>query len=282
MGNNVVVRTVTFGEGLPKICIPLTDSDFHSLKQSAQTILDSPLDFVEWRADFYNGLQDEQKRLEALQMLRDTLSDIPILFTIRTRSEGGQADLTVEEYSAINQSVIESGLADLVDVELLKGDHVMTQLCAAAHKTPIHTPPQDAPAANVSANDSSNALVSPDSLHNKVKIVGSRHDFSKTPEESEIVASLCKMQELGADIAKFAVMPTCERDVLTLLSATLTMKEHHNDTPVITMSMGRLGALSRICGTLSGSAVTFGTVGHASAPGQLPASVLKTFLDHLA
>ena len=89
------------------------------------------------------------------------------------------------------------------------------------------------------------------------------------------------MQELGTDVAKFAVMPTCERDVLTLLSATLTMKEQHNDTPVITMSMGRLGALSRVCGTLSGSAVTFGTAGRASAPGQLPADLLKTFLESL-
>ena len=45
------------------------------------------------------------------------------------------------------------------------------------------------------------------------------------------------MQSLGADIVKFAVMPQCERDVLTLLDATLTMKEEHSDTPVITMSM---------------------------------------------
>lgn len=255
MKSIVQVRNMTLGEGHPKICVPLTDTDLYHLKQSAQNILKSPLNFVEWRADFYDAFREETARTEALQMLRDVLGEIPLLFTIRTKGEGGQADISTEEYESINRSVIESGLADLVDVELMKGDNVMTRLCAAA------------------------SSVSDDSSCSCVKIVGSRHDFTKTPPESEIVESLCKMQKLGADVAKYAVMPTSERDVLTLLSATLTMKEHHPDTPVITMSMGRLGALSRVCGSLSGSSVTFGTAGKASAPGQLPADLLKTFLE---
>lgn len=252
MKHKIQVRNMLIGDGLPKICIPLTDTDFCPLKQSAQTLLESPCDFVEWRADFYDGFRNETRRNSALLMLREILGDIPILFTIRTKEEGGQADISIDDYLAINRSVIESGLADLVDVELMKGDEVIKTLAEAAHQT-VPT----------------------------VRIVGSRHDFHKTPAEYEIVESLCKMQTLGADIAKYAVMPTCERDVLTLLSATMTMKEHHPETPVITMSMGRLGAVSRVCGTLSGSAVTFGTAGNASAPGQLPADLLKTFLEAL-
>ena len=257
----VQVRNLTLGEGLPKICIPLTDSDLHNLLRSAQTLQTGPCDLVEWRADFYDGFRDEARRNSALLMLREILGDIPILFTIRTKEEGGQADISIDDYLTINRSVIESGLADLVDVELMKGDEVMNALAAAAQCSFIQ---------------------SADNSGTTVKIVGSRHDFLKTPAESEIVESLCKMQTLGADIAKYAVMPTCERDVLTLLSATMTMKEHHPETPVITMSMGRLGAVSRVCGTLSGSAVSFGTAGNASAPGQLPADLLKTFLEALA
>ena len=90
------------------------------------------------------------------------------------------------------------------------------------------------------------------------------------------------MQSLGADIVKFAVMPQCERDVLTLLDATLTMKEDHDDTPVITMSMGGQGLVSRLAGEVFGSCLTFGTAGKASAPGQIPANLLSTFLQTLA
>ena len=95
------------------------------------------------------------------------------------------------------------------------------------------------------------------------------------------VATKRKYDRLTADLAKYAVMPQCEQDVLTLLDATLTMKTEHADTPVITMSMGKLGMLSRVCGSFSGSAVTFGTAGRASAPGQLPADLLKTILKNL-
>ncbi|MBE5971583.1 MAG: type I 3-dehydroquinate dehydratase [Lachnoclostridium sp.] len=251
MGNVVHVRNLTIGEGLPKICIPLTDTDLHSLLRSAQTLQNSPYDLVEWRADFYGGLQSETGCLETLQELRQVLGEIPLLFTIRTVEEGGQADISTKDYEAVNLAVIQSGLADLIDVELSKGEDVMRRLCAAAHHS------------------------------STAKIVASKHDFAKTPPESEIVTSLCRMQELGADLAKYAVMPTCERDVLTLLSASIIMKEQHCDTPVITMSMGSLGAVSRVCGALSGSAVTFGTAGQASAPGQLPADILKSFLEYL-
>ena len=76
-----------------------------------------------------------------------------------------------------------------------------------------------------------------------------------------------------------AVMPKNERDVLVLLDATLSMKELHGETPVITMSMGRMGVVSRIAGEVFGSAVTFGTAGEASAPGQIDAERLRGMLD---
>ena len=50
-------------------------------------------------------------------------------------------------------------------------------------------------------------------------------------------AFLTRMQSLGADIAKIAVMPTCSADVLTLLDATCTMRDKYAHIPLITMSM---------------------------------------------
>ncbi len=51
--------------------------------------------------------------------------------------------------------------------------------------------------------------------------------------------------------------------------------------PVITMSMGPIGQLSRVAGSVTGSAVTFGAGAEASAPGQLGAAELKQILDIL-
>ena len=108
--------------------------------------------------------------------------------------------------------------------------------------------------------------------------VASNHDFDKTPDKDDIVGRLVKMQELGADIPKIAVMPQCKKDVLTLLEATREMAEEHADRPIITMSMAGTGLISRLCGEVFGSALTFGAVGKASAPGQMNASDLREIL----
>ena len=49
--------------------------------------------------------------------------------------------------------------------------------------------------------------------------------------------------------------------------------------PIITMSMGKLGLISRLCGEVFGSALTFGCAGQASAPGQIDAKELKAVLE---
>ena len=106
-----------------------------------------------------------------------------------------------------------------------------------------------------------------------VKVIGSNHDFNKTPNQDEMIKRLKEIRELGADIPKIAVMPNSPGDVLTLLSAM--------DCPIITMSMGKDGMVSRISGGTFGSALTFGTVGKASAPGQIPVKELREMLEIL-
>ncbi len=66
------------------------------------------------------------------------------------------------------------------------------------------------------------------------------------------------MQELGADLPKIAVMPQNEKDVLVLLEATNEMFKIYADRPIITMSMSGMGVISRLCGEIFGSALTFG------------------------
>ena len=63
-----------------------------------------------------------------------------------------------------------------------------------------------------------------------------------------MVTRLTAMQQTGADLPKLAAMPNSPSDVLELLAATAEMEEQHPETPVITMSMGALGAVSRLCG----------------------------------
>ncbi len=74
-------------------------------------------------------------------------------------------------------------------------------------------------------------------------------------------------------------MPRQVSDVLELLSATEEMLRLYTEKPLITMSMGPLGMISRLSGEAFGSAMTFGSGKKASAPGQIPAEELKKVLD---
>lgn len=251
MAKVVTVKNVKFGEGRPKIAIPISDSDFTGVRKSVNLIANSPCDLVEWRADFYDHVDDPEVRIKPLTLFRNQLWNLPILFTVRTSVEGGMLDIETKPYIDLILAVIDSGLIDMVDVELSRGDAAVKAIVNAAHEA-------------------------------GVKVIGSRHNFHSTPDQEVIIRSLVRMQELGCDLVKYAVMPQNERDVLRLLDATLTMKEEHNDTPVLTMSMGRTGVVSRICGQLTGSCITFGTAGKASAPGQLPANGLSIFLKSLS
>jgi 3-dehydroquinate dehydratase-1 len=250
MNKAVKVKQIVLGEGKPKICIPLTEPDIASLRVKLKEVRATAHDLVEFRADRLRFLSDSEIMNQALQTLHEELPEDPILFTIRTSVEMDEIELSSEVYETLCRRALESGLIDLIDIELSRGLPLVEKLVGAAHAA-------------------------------GVKAVISCHLRDVTPETDVMVNCLRTMQAAGADIAKLAVMPRCERDVLRLLDATLTMKEDPDACPVITMAMGPLGALSRISGALTGSVLTFGAVGSTSAPGQLPAAALKKIIDLL-
>lgn len=246
----VQIRGVNIGEGMPKICVPLVGRTKDGLLQEAEELCKTSADIAEWRADWFDEVYDSDKVEEVLKELRDILGSIPLLFTFRTLKEGGEKDVEPTQYAVINEKAVATGCIDLLDVELFTGDRTVEKLIGLAHEC-------------------------------GVKVIASNHDFKKTPAREEMLRRLRRMQEMGADICKLAVMPETMQDVLELLSVTEEMTRQYAECPVITMSMAEKGIISRVCGEFLGSAVTFGAVKKASAPGQLGVAELKTVLEIL-
>ena len=246
----VTVRKIEIGAGRPKICVPIAGREEEEILSAAEKIKASPADMAEWRADWFDGIFDPERTRRVLERLRNSLGELPLLFTFRTSGEGGEKEINVPAYVSLTGSAARSGMADLVDVEAFAGGGAAEEIIGEAHSA-------------------------------GVKVIASNHDFHRTPSRGEILSRLVKMQDMGADIAKIAVMPQSRKDVLTLLSATEEMISEYARIPVITMSMGEMGVISRVCGETFGSAVTFGAVGRGSAPGQLGAGELETVLSIL-
>ena len=56
------------------------------------------------------------------------------------------------------------------------------------------------------------------------------------------------------------------------------MKDKETKTPLVTISMGKLGNISRVLGEVTGSAMTFAALEGGSAPGQMPISKVGEML----
>lgn len=243
----VKAGSIVIGDGVPKIITPLTGRTEPELMLEVDALENSACDIVEWRVDFFDGGLDEWSVVETGLKLKRLLTK-PLLMTLRTKREGGQKEFSVDQYYAICSAVLTEKVADLIDVELFAPRSVTSSLLRQAHKR-------------------------------GVVVIMSNHDFEKTPTKEEIIYRLQQMQGMGADICKIAVTPHTPKDVLTLMEATEEMYRRHANCPLITMSMGSLGKITRVAGQLFGSAASFASGRKASAPGQLPVDELRTLLE---
>ncbi len=249
----VAVGDLRIGDGIPKICVPVTGRTKTDILNQTRALLPAKPDLVEWRVDYLPDLfvkSDDEGTVcvapgisDILDEMAGILGAIPILFTFRTRREGGEQELNGEKYVTLLKWAAEQEDVKIIDVEARKPDVDAEILVKDIHAQGC-------------------------------KVIASSHNFAKTPKRSELHRIFDLLDRTGADVLKVAVMPKNRKDVMKLIDVTFEEQETRT-CPIVTMSMGDLGRISRISGGLTGSAVTFGTVGDASAPGQLSVQDLR-------
>ncbi len=254
MGANLKIRNVNIGSGRPKVCVPLVGRTDENIISEADRIrsalsLGMGIDIAELRIDHYEAVNDTDRIRQLLESVRRTLPDeLLLLYTLRSEREGGEHLPEGANYFDAVEAGIESGIPDIIDVELDAPERVRLVEAVKAKKK---------------------------------HVILSKHFFDRTPEEDLMISLIKDMEAAGADIAKLAVMPEDKQDVIRLMSVTERLTREVLKIPLITMSMGRLGAVSRACGGLFGSAVTFGSLIEASAPGQIPVVELNKIIELL-
>lgn len=262
----VQIKDMVLGSGMPKICVPIVEETQEQILTKAQEIDKELVDFVEWRADFYEDIEDLEKAVQTASLLQSILGRLPLLFTFRTAKEGGEREISYDDYERMLLHVAKSVCIDLIDVEVFRGYDRMQRerkewKAADSCNIPIRKLVRE--------------------LAESVTVIGSYHDFKKTPSREEMLRRLFFMEKMGAAVLKVAVMPLEKEDVICLMETTLLANRLIVDKPIITMSMGALGTVTRLAGETFGSAVTFGCMGKVSAPGQIEAEGLRQGLQLL-
>lgn len=235
------------GGKFPLVCTPLVGRTHDKVLQELQLVLAKKPDILEWRVDFFEGIGNTPAVLGLAHSIRQAAAGIPLLFTRRSMLEGGEKiALSEAQVLSLYAAACESKSIDLIDYEMGNDPAHIRQVREVSR-----------------AND--------------VQLVLSYHNFSYTPGLETLNQRFLQADQLGADVAKVAVMPRALDDVLTLLTATLQASQKLR-IPLISMSMGPYGSLTRLFGWAFGSALTFAVGASSSAPGQVPIADVNTVL----
>jgi len=217
----------------PAVIAPIVGTDLSAILDQAARIAATDVDLVEWRADHFAALGDPAAVGEAARRVRDAARR-PVIFTIRSRAEGGAFEGDESTYVAALEAACAGGAVDAADIEhALPGAETMMTWLGDRGLT---------------------AIVS-------------RHVLDATPPRTELLVALAAMEATPAAIVKLAVQANTRRDAETVMAA-LTARYRVADKPLIVLAMGAAGAFTRLAGPRLGCAATFVAVAGASAPGQ--------------
>lgn len=249
MENLLCIKGKIIGKGKPLVCVPVMESTKEGILKETRRLEEAHTEMIEWRVDAFENAQSPNAIREILKDMKEIIKESILVYTFRSKNQGGCQALSAAEIYDIHQVAAESEVVDFIDIEYFEAKNPQKEI-ATLQQMGAH-------------------------------VIASHHDFEQTPPPEVIRMLLEQIRESGADVVKLAVMPQNMWDVLHLLEETNRFHEKYPDHPLVTMSMGAKGGISRVSGEFFGSCVTFGAGGQASAPGQLPAEPLEKILQIL-
>ena len=196
-------------------------------------------DIIEWRADFL----PKEAILQVAPAIFEKFAGRELLFTLRTRAEGGEIDLDSAEYVQIIKDVAQLYQPEYIDFEYFSHKDVFEEML-----------------------DFPNLFLS-------------YHNFQETPEN--MMEILSELTSLTPKVVKVSVMAHTEQDVLDLMNFTRGFKTLNPEQEYVTISMGKVGKVSRITSDVTGSSWSFASLDEASAPGQISLSSMKKIREIL-
>ena len=249
MENLLCIKGKIIGKGKPLVCVPVMESSKEEILRETRRLEEAHTEMIEWRVDAFENVESPNAIREILNEMKHIIKESILVYTFRSKNQGGCKALSAADIYDIHQVAAESDVVDFIDVEYFEAKNPQKEIAMLREMGAY--------------------------------VIASHHDFEQTPDPEVIRMLLEQIRESGADVVKLAVMPQNMWDVLHLLEETNRFHGNHPDHPLITLSMGAKGGISRVAGEFFGSCVTFGAGGQASAPGQLPVKQLEEILHIL-
>lgn len=261
--NRMIAGKVTLDIGRPKVAVSITGTTHEEIIEQCKAAKEAPCDILEWRADYYlenkddvdAKLRSDDIQVEVIRILDDIeyeTDGMPVIFTIRSKSQGGRGTLSKEQVYDLNCLAVQAKLATFVDVELFDDNNMLVREDLLEHVNDIHS--------------------------FGGRVIMSYHDFKAMPRREEIVNIVSVMRDLDADIAKIAAFAHNKKESIEMIKCCHMLTQDESD-PVIFIAMGKYGLVTRIFGGQYGSVITFASLGEGTANGQMNVQTVNRLLD---
>jgi 3-dehydroquinate dehydratase-1 len=237
MKKSFMIKGKIFGESRMLTCVSVIGENKERIIQEISNAISKGADVIEWRSDYFSQVRDLEEVTQVLDAIKLETKTTPVIFTCRHGNEGGQTEVDQRTRLKLIECALHSKAVDLVDVEMFNGESFLAKVRLLTEEK-------------------------------QKKLILSYHNFQMTPQKNFVTNKFLEGQAGGAHMVKVALMPRTPEDVLTLLNAANEIGKQ-TELPIIAISMGELGRISRIWGEYVGSCLSYVTVEAPSAPGQL-------------
>jgi len=242
------LKKTLFQESAFSICLTLSPRSLEELQEHLFVLPWDQVDLLEWRGDY---MEDPRIQVfqEGFRKINEASGHRPLIFTLRAKEEGGQGGFRDEALLQVRQALVKEKDFFILDMEssyFLSG-HPMA---FAYHR------------------------LLEDAKKRGHGVLLSYHNFTETPADEVLLEILRKQQKLGGDLLKVAVLAEKTEDVERLMALSHAASRKLKQ-PIIAISMGEKGMVSRYDAKKSASCMTYVGLTEEVAPGQLSLAELR-------
>ncbi|HPR42311.1 MAG TPA: type I 3-dehydroquinate dehydratase [Candidatus Methanofastidiosa archaeon] len=194
-------------------------------------------EMVEHRIDYLNDIHSLDKLYKEIAQ--------PVIATVRPHWEGGRYTESERSRLRVIKDAIDAE-CEAIDIELATPTDVRGEAVGYAKER-------------------------------GVLVIASRHVFSGTPDLLELIETIDKMRDMGADVGKIVTTANETEDCNVIIE--LQRHARAIKFPLVSFAMGEIGLMTRVSSIRNDAPFTYVSAGVATAPGQVDASRMRVLME---
>ena len=175
MENLLCIKGKIIGKGKPLVCVPVMEYSKEEILRETRRLEEAHTEMIEWRVDAFENVESPNAIREILNEMKHIIKESILVYTFRSKNQGGCKALSAADIYDIHQVAAESDVVDFIDVEYFEAKNPRKEIAMLQEMGAY--------------------------------VIASHHDFEQTPDPEVIRMLLEQIRESGADVVKLAVMP---------------------------------------------------------------------------